>query len=662
MGNQPKTSRAETKANLSEGGNIYRLDYYRKTLTLFVLVLINMVNSLGWHAMSGVRDYVDQVDMARRHFEQLCLTGGTSQASGEALDAARKIAADHAVYPVMYSTKDRMTGRLSDWDDIPFKGRILLQCDSGRMPLPEGLTAYFKATISDDTLYVLAVVKDSTIVFDVAKDVAYLNDCFELFFDPFFARRDKTDDSISQIFITSKDPAGKEFYAKGKIPVTVNPVNISGGWGVEIAIPLKNDYFLYIVFDGLCMGFNIMYNNNDNPGQPKRQHKLSWSGIDTDDGSWQNPALFGALQVICQKPRHIKPVQAGLKIEANRLKRQAGETLDNYSQLSKSRPSPPIVRGFQLINPDPDKAKVAREWGANVARMSADLYSGFRFRLGSNREEQLVNTENKVKALRDNQIKAVVMCYGFEEANLLSSEKAQQKFITMWQDIARRLQPYRDAIWGYDLLNEPLIREQLPYAPIEWRALAVRTIKAIREIDKDTWIIYEVGPGGGWRGFEDLKPLPDDKVIYSFHFYQPGQFTHQGLSANQLQDAGLLAKAQSLGISYPGLIGGIYWDRAEMERQLKPVIDFQQKYRVPIFVGEFSVIAWAPPDSAAQYLRDFCDLAEKHGWSWTYHALYDYAGWSLMVEDGVLHPKKSDNSRRASVIKEYLKRNNFGTE
>jgi len=58
------------------------------------------------------------------------------------------------------------------------------------------------------------------------------------------------------------------------------------------------------------------------------------------------------------------------------------------------------------------------------------------------------------------------------------------------------------------------------------------------------------------------------------------------------------------GIKYPGLIGGIYWNRETIEKQLQPVIDFQRKWQVPIYVGEFSVISWAPVESARAYLSD----------------------------------------------------------
>lgn len=51
---------------------------------------------------------------------------------------------------------------------------------------------------------------------------------------------------------------------------------------------------------------------------------------------------------------------------------------------------------------------------------------------------------------------------------------------------------------------------------------------------------------------------------------------------------------------------------------------------MPILVGEFSVVRWAPKEDAERYLADLVELFEEFGWSWCYHGLRDYHGWSLL--------------------------------
>ncbi len=66
-----------------------------------------------------------------------------------------------------------------------------------------------------------------------------------------------------------------------------------------------------------------------------------------------------------------------------------------------------------------------------------------------------------------------------------------------------------------------------------------------------------------------------------------------------------------------------------MERALEPAIDFQRRYNVQIYIGEFSAIRWAPNESACRYLSDLIDLFEAHNWDWSYHAFREWSGWSV---------------------------------
>ena len=495
-------------------------------------------------------------------------------------------------------------------------------------------------------------------------DQPYHSDCFEFFIDPFFTRNLRSDDSNIQIFATL-DKDGKFPRLSGKIIPDAKPVTVPGGWGLEVAIPLNNEYFKAGVFDGLMLGFNICYDNND--AGRGREQKIGWCGIDTEDGSWRNPAVFGALKFVRGDIQPVRPVVPGPAILSNRAKRQAGETLKDYAVLAHSRPKPEHVYGFQSgdLRNGQSFRDMANDWNAGAVRLQLHQLGPQPTWKPENFPIFLDRLEVAVKQARDAGLKIIPVLYeipfDLKGRNMWDCPELENAYIHYWTEVVKRLQPYKDAIWGYDLINEPLERFQLPYAPLQWRNLAIKIIRAIRQIDPDAWIVYEAGPGGDWRGFEDLKPLPDTKVIYSLHFYEPGAFTHQGIAATMLQDPNLIAQAQQqIGIRYPGVVSGINWDRARFEEALKPVIEFQKKYNVPIYVGEFSVIAWAPPECSAQYLKDVTDIFDKYGWSWTYHAFREYGGWRLDVEEGVFRPKGKLNyaseTKRGAVIKAALKR------
>jgi len=146
--------------------------------------------------------------------------------------------------------------------------------------------------------------------------------------------------------------------------------------------------------------------------------------------------------------------------------------------------------------------------------------------------------------------------------------------------------------------------------------------------------------------FISLSPIPVSKVIYEGHMYQPGTFTHQGVHDN------------NSGVTYPGIINGTYYDKKTLKGILQPVRDFQLRYDVPIYVGDFSAIRWAP--GAAQYLSDCIELFEGYGWNWTYHAFREWSGWDVEYENGTSNkdtPKKAivDTDRKKVLLKWFRK-------
>jgi hypothetical protein len=77
--------------------------------------------------------------------------------------------------------------------------------------------------------------------------------------------------------------------------------------------------------------------------------------------------------------------------------------------------------------------------------------------------------------------------------------------------------------------------------------------------------------------------------------------------------------------------------------QLQPVIDFQRDYGVPIYIGEFSAIRWAPDNGAQRYLKDVIEIFEENNWSWAYHAFREWNGWS------VEHTSNKDDNERSAT-------------
>jgi endoglucanase len=75
----------------------------------------------------------------------------------------------------------------------------------------------------------------------------------------------------------------------------------------------------------------------------------------------------------------------------------------------------------------------------------------------------------------------------------------------------------------YDIYNEP------PYMdPEHWKDTANHIVNAIRTIDKQRTLLVGASNFNSIYELSRSEPLADHNIIYTFHFYEPFFFTHQG--------------------------------------------------------------------------------------------------------------------------------------
>ena len=213
--------------------------------------------------------------------------------------------------------------------------------------------------------------------------------------------------------------------------------------------------------------------------------------------------------------------------------------------------------------------------------------------------------------------------------------------VRLWKHIAREFGKH-DKLLAYDLLNEPDCDSDI------WQAVVLsKIIEAIREVDKDTYLVIEPAPGGSYRSFKDFVPVSDPKAVYSFHFYAPHNYTHQGIGKRQLI------------FEYPGYIKHfnhsplLYWDEEQLERQVRHVVAFQEKFHKRIFAGEFGVVRWA--SGGAKWLEDVIHIAEKHGWDWCFFSFGGWNGWNPTFESDDPISNEIDGHKHTKRLKVLLR-------
>jgi len=301
-------------------------------------------------------------------------------------------------------------------------------------------------------------------------------------------------------------------------------------------------------------------------------------------------------------------------------------------------------------------------WNANLIRWQMWQHSTDKTPYNDWLDSELNELAQVLDAAKERGIKVVVDLHSPPGGRLpdgtmrmFLEKEFQEEFIRNWEKIARRFKGH-PAIWGYDLINEPVQTLPSPEGLGDWLGIQVLAGQAVRAIDPLTPVIIETDEWNSPESFKWLKPVNIARVIYQAHMYWPGEFTHQGVRTDQ----GVAKDANSdQAVPYPGTHAGRPLDKEALRRYLAPVREFQLAYGVPIYIGEFSAIRWAP--GAARYLDDCISIFEEYGWDWTYHAFREWEGWSVehadLPRDRTNHPKATGPTDRQQVLLKWLKLN-----
>jgi len=310
-------------------------------------------------------------------------------------------------------------------------------------------------------------------------------------------------------------------------------------------------------------------------------------------------------------------------------------------------PASCVLRGTMVSTVvSSDSLKVLDEWNANLIRwqLGGTAYSRALTRPDYDTllAEEIAKLDYALPYCLDYGILVMVDLHSLSRG-LFRSVAAQDKLVEAWKTIATK---YKDtmAVWGYDLANEPQLDDGAWGEGImPWEELAEKIAREIRKIDPVKFIIIE-SPYSSRAAFAVMRPVDFSipNIIYSVHMYTPHSFTHQ------------LLYDETETYVYPGIIDGEMWNKQRLVAELQPVKDFQDKYRVPVVVGEFSAVRWAPSNSACTYLQDCIEIFESYGWDWTYHAFREAQCWSVEYNED-----KNDMTHPVTTDRQMLLRSRF---
>jgi len=215
-----------------------------------------------------------------------------------------------------------------------------------------------------------------------------------------------------------------------------------------------------------------------------------------------------------------------------------------------------------------------------------------------------------------------------------TSDDVGEVLVPIWTQMAEHYKD-RSAYLYYEVLNEPHGIEDATWVKIQEKVIA-----AIRAVDPTQTIVVT---GAGWGSYNNLRYVPvyrtGGNLIYSFHFYDPFMFTHQGASWTDPSMEPLAGVPFPYGAgpmpACPDELKGTWiesglasYPSSGTVARVKELIDiavaFRDQKKVPIFCGELGVYRKnSDQDQRVYWYQVVREYLEEKGIAWT---IWDYQG------------------------------------
>jgi hypothetical protein len=207
---------------------------------------------------------------------------------------------------------------------------------------------------------------------------------------------------------------------------------------------------------------------------------------------------------------------------------------------------------------------------------------------------------------------------GKDDLRIWKDARFQNRAAKFWKDLAKELSEYKIVV-GYNILNEPhpervfnlknihiekVNQEEAQKSLFVFNNLIVHEI---RNVAPETPIIIDSSGYADPNTFEKLQPIDDESVIYSFHMYEPYEYTNHRYNKGKYD--------------YPGYIAGEHWDAEKLKKYMKAVNNFQKKHNISanrIMVGEFG--CYRKQNGVNQYLGDLINIFKENKWHWAFYS------------------------------------------
>ena len=189
----------------------------------------------------------------------------------------------------------------------------------------------------------------------------------------------------------------------------------------------------------------------------------------------------------------------------------------------------------------------------------------------------------------------------------------------LWARLGERYQELPVSVY-FELLNEPHGKLDEP----QWSNSLPDLLATVRETNPNRFVIIGPTRWNNVTALPTLKLPPEDRrIIATFHYYSPFEFTHQGASwvANSGRWKGTTWTATD---SQLAAVRGDF-DKAQA---------WSKANQRPLYLGEFGAFSAADMNSRASWTRAIVREAEARGFAWCY--------WEFASGFGAFDPQTKD--------------------
>jgi hypothetical protein len=194
---------------------------------------------------------------------------------------------------------------------------------------------------------------------------------------------------------------------------------------------------------------------------------------------------------------------------------------------------------------------------------------------------------------------------GEQESGFFENREYQERFLKLWEKLAKEFGKDHGNV-AFDLLNEITDASYLP----EWKKIATECVSRIRVHAPETAIVIGSYGYNDVRAVKDLDAPQDALVAYSFHCYEPHDFTHQGAYWDPLLD-----REKRIAFSDSGTTEELF------ENLFESALAKAAEHGADLYCGEYGVIDVVSPEEALEWYKVINRVLERHGISraaWSY--------------------------------------------